>query len=165
MKRPSHSSLSPKSPETDFERHSKSFEDKGPNGAASSNIFEQNIDEKSPLSLVSRRAGAWHSKLCPFYEFIRKARLGRRTYAEIAVLLAAEHGIKAAPSTIHSFVRARRGKNQGREICAVPVSHDVAILPRPATSQKCHKESPHPQIVDAAELWNYSPNKPFTMQK
>lgn len=55
-----------------------------------------NLPEKPP-----------RSRLEPYSELIRELRRRRRTYREIAEILAAKCNLRAAASTIHDFVRVR----------------------------------------------------------
>lgn len=65
----------------------------------------------------------FQSKLEPFTEVIRRLRRQRKTYPAIARILAEEHGVKAAASTIFEFVKVRARR-----------PHGVYALPEPAPS-------------------------------
>lgn len=65
----------------------------------------------------------YQSKLIPYEEFIRESRAKRWTYPQIAAALLAQHGLKAAPSTIFHFVKVRARKRRLVELPAKPSPH------------------------------------------
>ena len=67
------------------------------------------------------------SKLEPHVETIRLLRSKRYTYQEIARFLKEHVALTVAPSTIHDFVRVRRGRGK-----TASDSHHVHIDSRPA---------------------------------
>ena len=64
----------------------------------------------------------YQSKLIPHEDFIREGRAKRWSYPQIAAELLAQHGLKAAPSTIFHFVKVRARKHRLVELPAKPSS-------------------------------------------
>ena len=64
----------------------------------------------------------YQSKLIPHEDFIREGRAKRWSYPQIAAALLAQHGLKAAPSTIFHFVKVRARKRRVVELPAKPSS-------------------------------------------
>jgi len=60
-------------------------------------------------SKTSQPAKPWQSKLTPYAREIAAWRRQKppKTYAEIAGILSAHHGLSVHPDTIHSFVKVR----------------------------------------------------------
>ena len=62
----------------------------------------------------------FQSKLIPHEDFIRDCRAKRWSYPRIATVLLEQHGVKAAASTIHHFVKVRARK---RRLLELPPKH------------------------------------------
>lgn len=69
-----------------------------------------NTEEKINDFLARAETRPAASKLDAYHELIRTLRQRRWTYKEIASALRDEFGVKAAPSTIHAFVKVRAQK-------------------------------------------------------
>src|SRR5271154_5709639 len=88
------------------------------------------------------------SKLEPHRELIRELRRKGRTYREVSRLFAERLGLQGAPSTLHSFVkaRARHGKQVQFELPAaalpsaeLPVSDSLAAVKAKPTAQEAKR--------------------------
>lgn len=65
----------------------------------------------------------FQSKLEPYYEFIREARIKRWSYRKIAEALGSEHGLSVSANAIFSFVKVRAKRCQ---LYALPPADPLA---------------------------------------
>jgi len=101
----------------------------------------------------------FQSKLIPFAEEIRALRRQRKSYVEIARLLA-ERGIHASPSTVFAFVKVR-SKRRHLVTMLDSSSHHV----RPTLSDgaiEALKRRPSPSPIKP--VFDFDENKPLTFK-
>jgi hypothetical protein len=96
----------------------------------------------------------FQSKLLPYLEFIRECRSRRMSYPRIAAELADRFGVRAAPSTIFSFVKVRSRRRT------------TYVLPDPtpaSTPTVVHRPLPKPAArAGGSGSWlSYDPAKPL----
>ena len=78
-----------------------------------------NLEQKITSFLATASTQPPQSKLEPYAELIRSLRQKRWPYHRIAKALQDDFGIKAAPSSIHNFVKVR-AKKTDRYVIAPP---------------------------------------------
>ena len=104
----------------------------------------------------------FQSKLIPFTDQIRSWRHQRKSYVEIARLLAGQ-GVPASPSTVFSFVRVRSRQRQ-------PITMlDPAPFPRPLPAATGNLDAIEtlkrkPAASPAKPAFHFDETKPLTLK-
>ena len=90
-----------------------------------------NIEQKITSFLATASTQLPQSKLEPYTELIRSLRQKRWPYHRIAKALQDDFGIKAAPSSIHNFVKVRAKKNDQYVIAPPTTTTTHSLKPTP----------------------------------
>ncbi|MCI0627504.1 MAG: hypothetical protein L0387_38635 [Acidobacteria bacterium] len=109
------------------------------------------------------------SKLIPFRNVIGCLRREGRSYRQIAIILEQEHGIRTAPSTIHSFVKVRSKKP--RKVYELFELAD-GLKKETAVAASRSSDSPRPSTLPAAtetrpakRKFNYTPSDRYNLTR
>ena len=90
-----------------------------------------NLEQKITAFLATAETQPPQSKLEPYTELIRSLRQKRWPYHRIAKALQDDFGIKAAPSSIHNFVKVRAKKIDRCVIAPPTTTSALSLNPTP----------------------------------
>ena len=88
-----------------------------------------NLEQKITSFLATAETQPPQSKLEPYTELIRSLRQKRWPYHRIAKALQDDFGIKAAPSSIHNFVKVRAKKTDRYVITPPETTSALSLKP------------------------------------